>query len=173
MAGSSPAMTTGRKCHVIEPGRGGLKPTYPTHWVIPAKAGISVCTSGGWAVAYPTRKTSPSLGLRPRLIHPTSSPAIIENPFARRGCDEQPASGVWMGGVWPCAASSCPALWDTGSAGSPAGRPRRGQPAALVLTFAWRQAGRRGGPLPRAGCLPPTRAESGAPDSGQGRGVAA
>jgi hypothetical protein len=42
-------------------------------------------------------------------------------------------------------------MWDRGPAGSPAGRPRRGQPAALVIDRSRRRGGTRGGPLPRVG----------------------
>src|SRR6185437_6461129 len=76
----------------------------------------------------------------------------FSRPFAKRGSDEELASGVLMGGVWPDAAFECPVrfperfrtvkvethfcskrpMWDRGPMESSVGRPRHGQPAALV-----------------------------------------
>jgi hypothetical protein len=53
--------------------------------------------------------------------------------------------------VWPNAVFSRPALWGRGPVESSAGRPRRRQPAALVIDRSRRRGGTRGRPLPCVG----------------------
>src|SRR6185312_517307 len=128
---------------------------------IPACAGM---TPGWWGTQRPNHRLMSAKILSPSLPpHP-----YFSRPFAKRGSDEELASGVLMGGVWPDAAFECPVrfperfrtvkvethfcskrpMWDRGPMESSVGRPRHGQPAALVSGRRLVTARRRGGPLP-------------------------
>ena len=101
------------------------------------------------------------------LIHPTSPHAIVKRSLRQRGCDEQPASGVWMDGgssrrLFLPRLGGRRGRWGRLPAGRGAGNRLRS-----LFDRAWRQAGRRGGPLPRAGYAARDWAASGAPDPGR------